>query len=232
MDDSVPPPVGSPAPNYLPWLFAALGFFLTGVLPVLVWVLRQRVARRRAAQINVAVTPVATESTPPALPSGADDRLTLRERRTEEIRRHLAVHFSKRTCLYCPAAAVKPAPVFRPVRSVLDPLLRRLGVTRMDRWFVDTEPGTDAPHLLCERHFERARGLMERELADVTADGAAFMDRLRLRIHTYEQYELDEQLLNDVQTIKRGRPKRTTRALPETSVVRQLKTASGDKTPP
>jgi hypothetical protein len=225
MDESVPAPIGTPPPANTPWII--LGVVVA--IALIVYVMR-RMAQRRAEQepttpLHVTVTR-ATDSTPPSLPPPNDDRLTAREKRQEEIRRHVGSHFDRRHCLYCTFQALKPMPVFKPVRSIFDAALRRLGVSRLDRWYVEINPGIESPQVLCERHFERARGLMELELAEVSAEGAAFMDKLRRRVQTYETYELDEQLLNDVQETKKGKPaRRHTRSLPEPANVRQLTTA-------
>lgn len=80
-------------------------------------------------------------------------------------------------CIYnCPAKATRPEPGYRKARHWYDGILRYYGVKQLERYWVWL--GGTAWHkpveenYLCDSHFDQATGLLEGELARITAETA------------------------------------------------------------
>jgi hypothetical protein len=150
---------------------------------------------------------------------------TPREKRQSEIARHASTPKEERTCLYCQNKATKPLPAYTQVRSIFDVVFLYFGVTRLDRWRVTLTPNDVS--LVCVKHQEVRRGILELELSEVIGKQTATMNNLRARVHTVDAYECDEEMLNEVQVERKGKPKRNSRVLVEQNV-RQLTAVNGN----
>lgn len=110
-------------------------------------------------------------------------------------------------CLFCDEHAHKQMPTFKPQRSLLDGLYRMLNVVPLDRYKIVLDRGVEGPHVLCEKHHERVRGLFEKRIAKSAADVADFFDEQRQSLYIFERFEVIERVESDMNAAKRGKPK-------------------------
>jgi hypothetical protein len=172
-------------------------------------VMRRRSARKiEAAMVAIPFAGTrassgARESTPPSS-DGAKSvarAITPREQRQEEIRARRDTSM----CLYCDKQASFATPQLVLIRPLLDPLYRRLNVVPVNRWKIVLEPDTEALHDVCTTHQAIARSHLERKVAENQVDYAAFVERQRFEMYSYETYELDERMLDDANVARRGK---------------------------
>lgn len=130
-------------------------------------------------------------------------------------------------CLHCNEPATHQIPTLQIVRSWLDPILLYLGVKHMDRWRVVVYRGAEAHPALCEKHHERARGLLEERLAKTTAAYARFIDDQRKELYKFEFVDLWESMESDMRELRSGRKPRVPR--PPVLVPGQLQSIDGGR---
>lgn len=143
------------------------------------------------------------ENTPPSS-DGARSVVrptTQREQRLDEIKARRETGL----CLYCDKRATHVVPQITLLRPLLDPLYRRLNVVPVNHWAIDIAPGIEIPHDICGNHHAISRGHLERRIAENQVDYAAFVERQRHEMYEYEVYALDERMLDDANTVKRGK---------------------------
>lgn len=122
--------------------------------------------------------------------------------------REQAMMEAKRThvCMYCNAPVAEPYPAYRMVRSVLDPLLRWLGVKQLDRWRVALgSPRFMRAHedeFLCRDHQERVMGLLEERLAARTAKLSRELDEARRDLYEYAVSGVHGQIVADMRELR------------------------------
>jgi hypothetical protein len=147
----------------------------------------------------------AIESTPPSFDGvkvvARSGGLTPREQRQEDIR----IRYETRMCLYCDKTASHVIPQLKQIRPVLDPLYRYLNVVPVNRWKIEVDLGIEAARPLCETHHSIARSHLERRVAENQVDYAAFVERQRHEMYEFEAHALDERMLDDANTVKRGK---------------------------
>jgi hypothetical protein len=143
-------------------------------------------------------------SPPPAPTPRGPAALSPREQRAEQARARRETG----ACLYCSLPASRATPRLVPVRPLLDPLYRRLGAVPVNRWRLELEPGTDAPIDVCEAHQSLARAHLERRVAEVQVEYAAFVERQRAQLYEFGAYGLDERMAREASDTRRGRPPR------------------------
>lgn len=112
-------------------------------------------------------------------------------------------------CRYCDAKAVKQVPGLKLITSWLDSIYRYLNVVPIARWKIEIERDISIPNSLCEKHHEIARGHLERKIAENQVDYAVFVEKLRSDMYEFERFSLDERMREEVETIKRGKSKKT-----------------------
>ena len=81
----------------------------------------------------------------------------------------------------------------------------------MDRWRVVVSRGPEAHPALCEKHHERARGLLEERLAKTTSAYARFIDDQRKELYKFEFVDLWESMESDMRELRSGRKPRVPR---------------------
>lgn len=131
-----------------------------------------------------------------------------REIRQEEIK----VRQETALCRYCDKPAEFAVPRLKQIRPLFDVLYRYLNVVPVHRWKIEIEPPIDVPHELCEAHHAIARGHLEKKIAENQVDYAAFVERQRNEMYEFEQYALDERMLDDANSLKQGKKSRKTEA--------------------
>jgi hypothetical protein len=190
--------------------FVAGFSFLMSVIGLFVFA----ITRKRAEEAALATLPFPSthdvsdqrESTPPSsdgVKSAArSGGTTQREARQEEIR----ARFQTQLCLYCDKRATHIVPRLKQITPKFDRLYRYLNVVPITRWeiIVDKQHSSDACPL-CETHHGIARSHLERRVAENQVDYAAFVERQRNEMYEFEEYALDERMLDDANTVKRGK---------------------------
>jgi len=151
------------------------------------------------------------------VPTGAAPG-TLMEEREKSVRDRLAAG----KCVHCNEPATHQMPTLRIVRSWFDPLLRYLGVKSLDRWRIVVFRGIENPFALCAKHQERARGLLERKVSEVTAEYAEFADKQRKGIYEFEVCSLYATMEADMEELRSGNGKRRRQSRVPGAVVQPL----------
>ena len=162
----------------------------------------------------------AIESTPPfsdGVRVVARSTATPREQRQEEIHQRQDTGL----CLYCDKRAAFSIPLLKQIRPVLDPVYRYLNVVPVHRWKIEITPTSESVAELCEVHHAIARSHLERRIAENQVDYAGFVERQRHEMYEFEVYALDERMLDDANTVKRGKKQK------KMAEVRNLKLANG-----
>lgn len=166
---------------------------------------------------------LATDSTPPAPLDSPKGALTPREAREVFLkeRRELGV------CRYCDETAQAGWPSFVPVKATFEGARRFLNATSNTRWTIDL--GRDAEHKeLCHKHHEQVMGYFDAQVAKERKEYAHFANEKRLEMFEFERHVADEVIVEEMQTLRRGRSKKKAPAPKADNVVKMpVKKATG-----
>jgi len=163
-----------------------------------------KVARDKR-KVSVEAMPAETEapvrkSNPPEI--SPPRRLSEREQRDVDIR----ARYETGCCLYCDRSATHARPRVKLVTSLLDPLYRRLGVVPRDQYQLEVHSRTESDIQLCEDHHVIARSRLECKLAEISGAFAQHVIRERDGMIRFQRYEVDEDMKNEAETTRRGKP--------------------------
>ena len=175
-----------------------LSLLLTGtVAGLLLFTIRRGFKHQEIEAHSEASLTLVRDSSPPVIEGSKAPR----ERRQDEIK----FRRDTKMCLYCDKPADHVVPQLKQLQPLLDPLYRYLNVVPVNRWKIELEPGIEVPQDVCRVHHAIARSHLERKIAENQVDYASFVERQRHEMYEFVEYSLDERMLDDANTIKRGK---------------------------